>query len=112
MHHDLDKKRAEHEKLRTFMEKFYFERLAESPKAGDEAGWGSHARAARRAVYRHRQQLAGAIALLTVLLVALFLPLNRDEPRNSVSDRVWLAPCSWAASTAAPALSSSRAHFS
>ena len=53
----------------------------------------------------------GAIALLTVLLVALFLPLNRDEPRNSPlheirafnRPQVWLALA--ISSTASPACS-------
>lgn len=49
--------------------------------------------------WRYAFALVGAIALLTVLLVALFLPLNRDEPRNSPlheirafnRPQVWLA---------------------
>ena len=35
------------------------------------------------ASWRYAFALVGAIALLTVLLVALFLPPNRNEPRNS-----------------------------
>ncbi len=49
--------------------------------------------------WRYAFALVGAIALLTVLLVALFLPLNQDEPRNSPlheirafhRPQVWLA---------------------
>ncbi|CAM5545175.1 MFS transporter OS=Stutzerimonas stutzeri OX=316 GN=CXK95_00755 PE=4 SV=1 [Stutzerimonas stutzeri] len=49
--------------------------------------------------WRYAFALVGAIALLTVLLVALFLPLNHDEPRNSPlheirafhRPQVWLA---------------------
>jgi len=49
--------------------------------------------------WRYAFALVGAIALLTVLLVALFLPLNQDEPRNSPlheirafhRSQVWLA---------------------
>jgi len=49
--------------------------------------------------WRYAFALVGAIALLTVLLVALFLPLNRNEPRNSPlheirafnRPQVWLA---------------------
>ena len=49
--------------------------------------------------WRYAFALVSAIALLTVLLVALFLPLNQDEPRNSPlheirafhRPQVWLA---------------------
>lgn len=49
--------------------------------------------------WRYAFALVGAIALLTVLLVALFLPLHQDEPRNSPlheirafhRPQVWLA---------------------
>ncbi len=51
------------------------------------------------ASWRYAFALVGAIALLTVLLVALFLPPNRNEPRNSPlheirafnRPQVWLA---------------------
>lgn len=49
--------------------------------------------------WRYAFALVGAVALLTVLLVALFLPLHQDEPRNSPlheirafhRPQVWLA---------------------